>query len=249
MDKYAAQGVTIDPSVVFDEYMKSSKERDFMCLSRDPKLSRIFLLHGMRAYGLLENGYVSNLMPTNITVEFNKLDNPYIQTLYRDIKSGPMPRMEVDYIDEHHLTRALAHNGTAGVLPLDHMRMSCYDIVQETTTRYDVPGVVDQGVVTEKTVKSLMFGRPFMINGGPEVLKVIRNMGFKTCSYLFDESYDDTSDLLQRQYIILSNALRWRSRREELMRRVQANAADLEYNMRRMMNFPVEAELIRSLAM
>lgn len=247
IEKYASQNLEFDPSAVFDEYLKSDKQRDFMCLSRDPKFSRIMFLHALRAYGLLDSGYVSNLMSTDIQVMFNNLDHEHVRNIDRDIRSGPIPRIEVDHIDEHHMINALAHNGTAGVLPFDHMRLSCYDIIQETTTRYEVSGVLDQGVVTEKTVKSLMFGRPFMINGGPGVLNVIRNMGFKTCEYMFDEDYDNSSEMLSRHSAIIANALRWRGKRKEIMRRVNANISDLIHNLERVQNFPVEAELIKAL--
>lgn len=44
--------------------------------------------------------------------------------------------------------------------------------------------------VTEKTTKLFYYGHPFILIGGKNTLKEMRNMGFETFPELFDESYD-----------------------------------------------------------
>lgn len=50
--------------------------------------------------------------------------------------------------------------------------------------------------VTEKTYRSINYCRPFLINGDNGTLEYLKDLGFKTFSDFWDESYDDkgTSD-------------------------------------------------------
>ena len=52
--------------------------------------------------------------------------------------------------------------------------------------------------VTEKTAKPLMAGRPFIMLGGSNYLKQLRQLGFQTFSPVIDESYDVIPDLNTR---------------------------------------------------
>ncbi len=67
---------------------------------------------------------------------------------------------------------------------------------------------------TEKLLKPVVAGRPFLVFGPPRILQVFRSLGFRTFADVFDESYDQTEepearlvaimrtleDLLQRDY-------------------------------------------------
>lgn len=52
--------------------------------------------------------------------------------------------------------------------------------------------------ITEKTVKNLYIGKPFIIMGGYGILKKIRSFGFRTFNPWIDESYDDITNNYQR---------------------------------------------------
>ena len=52
--------------------------------------------------------------------------------------------------------------------------------------------------ITEKTVKNLYIGKPFIVMGGPEILDKIRSFGFQTFSPWIDESYDTITNSYQR---------------------------------------------------
>jgi len=47
---------------------------------------------------------------------------------------------------------------------------------------------------TEKTIKAILYERPFISYGEPGILKYLRSFGFKTFSNWWDESYDDIKD-------------------------------------------------------
>lgn len=44
--------------------------------------------------------------------------------------------------------------------------------------------------ITEKTLKAITYGKPFMINGDPGSIEYLKSIGFKTFAHYWDESYD-----------------------------------------------------------
>ena len=65
------------------------------------------------------------------------------------------------------------------------------DIIAETD-------ILSTSWITEKTVRNLFAGVPFIIMSGYAVLEKIRNFGFKTFSPYIDESYDNIKNPYQR---------------------------------------------------
>ena len=51
---------------------------------------------------------------------------------------------------------------------------------------------------SEKTVRPLVYGQPFITVGSPHLLSALRSLGFKTFSTWWDESYDTASTIDQR---------------------------------------------------
>lgn len=239
-DKFISNGNRMDMSMVFNDYLTTPKHKLYMALTRDSKFHRITMMHGLRAFGLLEDGYVSNLMPRIFSTEAVAVKkSQYAQKVVWDMTTGMIPHMEVDKLDPT-LIPGIYH-GIGGDIPFQSMSTSCFDLVQETATRYDVTEpIIDMAVITEKVIKSLIFGRPYIVNGGPECLKVLRRWGFKTCNFVFDESYDTASHFIDRQEIIVSNIKRWKGLQDDFMALVRENKDVLEYNSRRVLNFPIE---------
>jgi hypothetical protein len=52
--------------------------------------------------------------------------------------------------------------------------------------------------ITEKTLKCLVVGHPFVVIGTPGYLNFIRDLGFVTCDHLFPEDYDKIINLEKR---------------------------------------------------
>lgn len=74
---------------------------------------------------------------------------------------------------------------------------SAIDIVLETL--FD-----DERVhLTEKTLRPIACGKPFILSSTPHSLKVIRNYGFQTFDTIWDESYDNETDSLRRMFKII----------------------------------------------
>jgi len=78
----------------------------------------------------------------------------------------------------------------------DHTKTNC-SIVLET--------VFDNRIhLTEKTLRPIACGHPFMILSGPGTLEYLRTYGFKTFHPFIDESYDLETDSDKRMIMVLS---------------------------------------------
>ena len=87
-------------------------------------------------------------------------------------------------------------NSSADYNHEDHTKTNC-SIVLET--------VFDNRIhLTEKTLRPIACGHPFMILSGPGTLEYLRTYGFKTFHPFIDESYDLETDLDKRMIMVLS---------------------------------------------
>jgi len=62
--------------------------------------------------------------------------------------------------------------------------------------------------ITEKTLKPLLFGNPFLLYAGRGTLQLLKEMGFETYNNILDESYDDIENPQKRFEFILAETLR-----------------------------------------
>jgi len=77
-----------------------------------------------------------------------------------------------------------------------HQLYSFCNIVNEAT---HLDGIIH---ITEKTDKCFSAGQPFIIVAGPNYLKKLKELGFKTFDRWWDESYDDETDFEKRIELI-----------------------------------------------
>jgi hypothetical protein len=245
-EELIAKNGSIDVGRILDAYLTGRKEKQFMALSRDPKYHRLTMMHALRAYDLLDDGYVSNLITRPYSSDPLKArKTPFSAAVAADMDVSLMPRMTLD--DVGGAAPYIRADGVGGNFPHRFMEASCYDLVQETATRYEASGMLDFSVVTEKVLKSLMLGRPFMINGGPLCLSLLKRWGFKTYEHLFDESYDALADFTERQDVIIKNVLRYKRRRDVLMDKIRADKETLIHNVNNVMSFDFEGILVNEI--
>lgn len=57
--------------------------------------------------------------------------------------------------------------------------------------------------ITEKTLKCLVLGHPFVIMGTHKYVEFLKDLGFMTCDHLFSETYDNLSDLNSRMDAVI----------------------------------------------
>jgi len=75
-----------------------------------------------------------------------------------------------------------------------YYRASNFDIIIETASNIND----NQRFITEKTLRALALGQPFLVFNGVGTLKYLQSQGFETYKALWDESYDNIDDPQQR---------------------------------------------------
>lgn len=75
-------------------------------------------------------------------------------------------------------------------------------VINETAFNYPNP------YLSEKTFKAIASNRPFVIAGAPGTLNLLHNIGFKTFSNIWDESYDQILDPTDRILAVV-NIVEW----------------------------------------
>jgi hypothetical protein len=87
--------------------------------------------------------------------------------------------------------------------------------------------------LTEKTLRPIACGHPFMLVAGPRALEYLRSYGFKTFSEYIDESYDCEPDIIKRMSMIAKEMARIQNlpliEKNQLLQNLQNIA---EYNKR-----------------
>jgi len=78
-------------------------------------------------------------------------------------------------------------------LPINMYNQSYVNIVIETDIDY-----ADNFFLTEKTIKTLITGMPFVVVSTPNFLRHLQKLGFTTYNQLWDESYDSILDYKSR---------------------------------------------------
>lgn len=108
------------------------------------------------------------------------------------------------------------HNQHALYSPL--LNVSYFNLVVETNIDMDQ----HSWFLTEKTLKAMLCGCPFVIVGTPWFLRRLRDMGFRTYDSIWDESYDEILDTPQRLCAIIDlcrelSKLDWSQHRDQLI--------------------------------
>jgi len=96
---------------------------------------------------------------------------------------------------------------------LEHMLDSYFSIVTESCYFGYEHDSIPKGLqycpvfLTEKTYRTLLY-HPFVLMAAPHSLKYLREFGYKTFPKMFDESYDDIKDTVERLLFIIDEVER-----------------------------------------
>ena len=115
------------------------------------------------------------------------------------------------------------HHNVSQSLPMAMYNSARFNIIVETDIAWQ-----HSFFLTEKTVKGLLTGMPFVSVATPNFLANIRALGFETYHSLWDESYDQETDWLKRfdKIVDLCNNLcdfDWDSHRDQLEKIIHKN--------------------------
>jgi len=100
---------------------------------------------------------------------------------------------------------------------------------------------------SEKTLRVVYSGRPFLLLAPPGTLKLLQQLGIKTFSEFWDESYDAIQDHTQRFQCVMDIALKIQSTESP---DIESFVAVLEHNQRQIKSIPrrmYELQLVESL--
>lgn len=233
--KWAAAELKKHIEIKFDD---APKTKQFLCLNRGNRIHRIIFLHGLRAYNLMNEGHISNMIPSRYDVNLITSDTEYARRVKIDMSSD-MPAMILDDISNTSDNRP---KSIPGVVP--QMSETYYDIVSETAPSYFQHAPIESAILTEKITKSLYLKRPFMINGGPGCLSKLKEYGFKTYDGLFDESYDNLNNFVDRHEVIIKNVIRYKNNISMLAESVDRCKDTIEYNYDHLQRFGLMTESI-----
>ena len=132
--------------------------------------------------------------------------NPIDGINYRDhVFKNPKLQIANSSLDKHFVLNTASANASADYCNLDY-KETALEVVLETLfddTRWHL---------TEKTLRPIACGQPFILLSSPGSLEYLRKYGFKTFDSIIDESYDSIQDPLERIHAVI-----------DLMQNIQQN--------------------------
>ena len=173
------------------------RQKEFTVLSRTHKWWRATAMADLKRRGILDNSYWS--YRTDIDIGDHPQDNPIeIDTL--DIRNSLQTFVQdAPYVCDH-LTPD-QHNDHS-MLVAEHFSNSYCSIVLET--HFDADNS-EGAFITEKTVKCLKHGHPFVLVGAPNSLQTLKKLGYKTFDHAIDNRYDLETNNTQRWQMIVES--------------------------------------------
>ena len=253
--KFGLQNNNISCFEVLNNYLDKGDKKLYTHLNKSGRIHRYTLLHGLRANNLLGDSITSNVhdapLDTNQFREIidqkhydnlrNNLIYSYQDLLLRDMSRGSIGQILLD------VDNSSPHSFVNWNYKPNWFTDSCFDIVGETGSYYDKTQWLQFTILSEKIAKTMYNFKPFMINGGHGSLKLLKDFGFETWPEVFDESYDNETNMIERQRIIVENVQKWQHRKEEFMDIIRQNKNKLLHNHNHLLNFDAEKKLYDTL--
>jgi len=171
------------------------------------RLHRPALVALLLAKNLLDYGYVSlfehdDHMNWNkiwkILIDHHRLNSIAFQLLEENKEK--IINLPPQYIDTVKLTPE--HIGMYYQSMSTYYNDTYFSVVSETNY-YTTGSFISTRCLTEKTLKPIAYGHPFIILGPPGTLRLVRQLGFKTFSPCINESYDEELDDIKRMLMIV----------------------------------------------
>lgn len=186
-------------AVIAKDWYRYAKH-DGRLLLDQRRYKKLFLIYnrgwtGTREYRLKFNELLhgSNLSEHSLTGFFQDPEQDLKTYEFENISWQPST---FDFVD-HLPVNTMQSSASADYVP-DDFNSTALSVVLET--------VFDDSKIhlTEKTLRPIACGHPFVLAAGPKSLEYLRSYGFKTFSPWIDESYDTESDSLTRMKKILT---------------------------------------------
>jgi hypothetical protein len=198
-----------------DSRLTTQKPGNILCLNATPRLHRIITLLMLIEIGLIDKSAIQLNSDVRCPyVSFPGLD--YSKTDGLDLASTKQALaglgLEARITDLEWLLSVsplrvddLTEEGNqlATKIVLEHYLNTHLSVINETGTDNSAKRL------TEKTLKPLALGHPFVIVGHPKSVELVRELGFSTMEHIIDHGYDSEPDPLQRTAKAVSSAKRF----------------------------------------
>ncbi len=148
-------------------------------------------------------------LPKRAYTTFNRKSTHYRSALYKYLENNKL--LEQGYVNfafekSCNLPRSPADDYEENSRATENLIRDCYaasnfDIIVETGTKG-----YNQLFITEKTLRALALGQPFVVVAGPHTLTYLQGLGFKTYRDVWDESYDAVISCSERFAMVTSVA-------------------------------------------
>lgn len=169
----------IEKDLTFD---LSGEKSLALCNSTRPALHHELMIESFM------DGILDSIVMWGLDPEYSRYQ------LYDDILDQRYKMKLTSLIDR----RVNNHGPVIDPIPGWHHRTTFVNIVNE----YNY--TIDSAIITSETLHTILNCQPFIINGAPGTLKALKQLGFKTFSDFWDESYDDEISLDRRLEKIIS---------------------------------------------
>lgn len=202
---------------IFSNYYQNSQptprlEKKFTMLNKRLRPSRLYSFSKCIEHNILNKGIVT-LLAHGIGNK-NKFDQSILNHHLELIKSTQSHKISqqtlnqvkelVPYCNSPYAEITDDFMSTGGWLPDKRLFSNSFvDVLHETHD--DLPA--GHQIFTEKTMRSLYLGRPFLLVGSAGSLQELHKLGFKTFSDFWDESYDYDPGLFSRQDLIFEQLI------------------------------------------
>lgn len=161
-------------------------EKIFVCHNKEVRIDRMTFLLELWKNNLLDLGYFSCGHLHSLD-SFDEEEKTFLKSI-----EGISPDNIKIYGDDR--------ENPANVIDFESAKKSFCTIVTETEARTD-----EIVYFTEKTFKPILLGHPFMILGGKDQLKKLKDFGYRTFNKWWDESYDTETGFVNRINKIIKN--------------------------------------------
>jgi hypothetical protein len=173
-------------------------EKTFLCINRAHRWHRINLFILWHINGLIEDTYYTMSLKSNFPIGAGYDEHIWRQTIDRNL----IAKFELteEYIDTIQATLPLQIDEFVGASEMaglygaidPYYQSSLISIVTETN--FENNDIFN----TEKIFKPMVHRHPFILVGPYKTLEHLKDMGYKTFSDFWDESYDDIKDPTER---------------------------------------------------
>lgn len=189
-------GILQDPRFSARSFSVSNykkKETLFLNLNRRLRLHRYLLLLKMYEMGVLNDFKMSFNKEHTTTEHWLAEVQPFCERFGITLSEGQLR-------DIYHQLPFVLDTDDFSKFPMEQDIFSTAPLYDKTHISIVSETNFDNNIIhmTEKTIKPILFKQPFIVVGPAHTLKYLRNMGFKTFSDFWDESYDEILDPVER---------------------------------------------------